>query len=188
MVVKRNNAGKRNRIIAVVVTFSMLMITLAGCGNGGTSVNDNTGNASLHMNESEQSGAQSVDSTAMGRYVEEIIDLSDRIGYASHIYQMNDGNLLISDNVNAFLVSADDGITWEAETEERSWKTPLVEWDAIESIAVGADNTVAVIYDENLADPSEEDYNPFDVEPALMLIKPDGTQTKTDIQIGRAHV
>ena len=62
----------------------------------------------------------------MGRYVEEIIDLSDRIGYASHIYQMNDGNLLISDNVNAFLVSADDGITWEAETEERSWKTPLV--------------------------------------------------------------
>ena len=105
MVVKRNNAGKRNRIIAVVVTFSMLMITLAGCGNGGTSVNDNTGNASLHMNESGQSGAQSADSTAMGRYVEEIIDLSDRIGYASHIYQMNDGNLLISDNVNAFLVS-----------------------------------------------------------------------------------
>lgn len=183
MVVKRNNAGKRNRIIAVVVTFSMLMITLAGCGNGGTSVNDNTGNASLHMNESGQSGAQSVDSTAMGRYVEEIIDLSDRIGYASHIYQMNDGNLLISDHFNAFLVSADDGITWEAETEERSWKTPLVEWDAIESIAVGADNTVAVIYDENLADPSEEDYNPFDVEPALMLIKPDGTQTKTDIPL-----
>ena len=183
MVIKRNNTGKRNRILAVIVSFSILMITLVGCGNGGASVNDNTGNASLHMSESGQSGVQAPDGTAMGRYVEEIIDLSDRIGYASHIYQMDDGNLLISDHFNAFLVSADDGITWEAETEERSWKTPLVEWDAIESIAVGADNTVAVIYDENPADPSEEDYNPFDVERELMLIKPDGTQTKADISL-----
>lgn len=183
MAVKRTNAGKRNRIMAVIVSFSMLMITLAGCGNGGTSVNDNTGNASLHMNESGQSGAQSADSTAMGRYVEEIIDLSDRIGYASHIYQMDDGNLLISDNFNAFLVSADKGETWEAETEERSWKTPLIEWDGIDSIAVGADNTVAVVYHENQGDPLDEDYNPFDAKPELMIVQPDGTETRVEVSL-----
>ncbi len=183
MAVKRNNAGKRNRIMAVIVSFSMLMITLAGCGNGGTSMNDNMGNASLHMNESGQSGTQSADSTAMGRYVEEIIDLSDRIGYASHIYQMDDGNLLISDNFNAFLVSADKGATWEAETEERSWKTPLIEWDGIDSIAVGADNTVAVVYYENQGDPLDEDYNPFDAKPELMIVQPDGTETRVEVPL-----
>lgn len=183
MAVKRTNAGKRNRIMAVIVSFSMLMITLAGCGNGGTSVNDNTGNASLHMNESGQSGAQSADSTAMGRYVEEIIDLSGRIGYASHIYQMDDGNLLISDNFNAFLVSADKGETWEAETEERSWKIPLIEWDGIDSIAVGADNTVAVVYHENQGDPLDEDYNPFDAKPELMIVQPDGTETRVEVSL-----
>ncbi|MDE7340306.1 MAG: extracellular solute-binding protein [Lachnospiraceae bacterium] len=169
--------------MAVIVSFSMLMITLAGCGNGGTSMNDNMGNASLHMNESGQSGTQSADSTAMGRYVEEIIDLSDRIGYASHIYQMDDGNLLISDNFNAFLVSADKGATWEAETEERSWKTPLIEWDGIDSIAVGADNTVAVVYYENQGDPLDEDYNPFDAKPELMIVQPDGTETRVEVPL-----
>lgn len=183
MVIKKSNAGKRNRILAVIISFSMLVITLVGCGNGVVSTNDGTGDASLNMNESGQSNGQSPDSTAMGRYVEEVIDLSDRIGYASHIYQMADGNLLISDNINAFLVSRDNGATWEAETEERSWKTPLIEWDCIESIAVGADNTVAVVYEADKSDPSEEGSNPFDRKPELLLIKPDGTEIKVEVSL-----
>lgn len=145
------SAEKRNRIMAVILSFSMLAVLLGGCGNGAAPGNADTGDASLNMNGSEQSSSQAPEGTGMGRYVEEQIDLSDRIGYVSQIYRMDNGNLLITDYMNDFLVSADNGATWETETEERSWKTPLVEKDAIASLAVGADNTVAVIYDAQSA-------------------------------------
>ena len=183
MVVKNNSVGKRNRILAVVLSFSILVALLGGCGNGTASGNDNTENASLNMNESGQGNMQSSEGTAMGRYVEELIDLSDRIGYASQIFLMDNGELLISDYMNAFLVSTDNGATWEAETEERSWKTPLTERDSIMNMAIGADNTVAVIYDAQSASPSEEDYNPFNMETELMIVKPDGTQILADISL-----
>lgn len=176
-------AERTNRILAVVLSFSMLAALLGGCGNGTASGNDNTENASLNMNESGQGNMQASEGTAMGRYVEELIDLSDRIGYASQIFQMDNGELLISDYINTFLVSADNGATWEAETEERSWKTPLSERDSISNMAIGADNTVAVIYDAQSASPSEEDYNPFNMERELMIVKPDGTQILADISL-----
>lgn len=176
-------AERTNRILAVVLSFSMLAVLLSGCGNGTVSGNSNTENASLNMNESGQGNMQAPEGTAMGRYVEELIDLSDRIGYASQIFRMDNGDLLISDYTNAFLVSTDNGATWEAETEERSWKTPLTERDSIMNMAIGADNTVAVIYDAQSVSPSEEDYNPFNMETELMIIKPDGTQISAEVSL-----
>jgi len=177
------NVKRKNRLPAVILSFSMLAVLLGGCGNGTASGNDNAGNASLNRDESGKGNAQASENTAMGRYVEELIDLSDRIGYASQIFRKDNGDLLISDYRNAFLVSADNGVTWETETEERSWKAPLTEKDSILNLAVGADNTVAVIYDAQSASPSDEDYDPFSMETELTIIEPDGTQISAEVPL-----
>ncbi|MCM1175529.1 MAG: hypothetical protein NC341_10820 [Blautia sp.] len=177
------NAGRRNRILAAVLSFSMLMVSLAGCGNGTASGNADVGNTSLNGNGSGPSAGQEPKSTAMGRYVEEVIDLSDQIGYGNQLYQMENGDLLISDHVRDFLVSADNGATWETETEVRDWKAPLTENDSVMSLAVGADNTVVVIYDAQSVSSSDENYNPFDMDLKLMIIRPDGMQIPVEIPL-----
>ena len=61
----------------------------------------------------------------MGRYVEETIDLSDKIsGYNSRIFKLEDGRLIISDKYGEFLVSEDNGATWNPYQQE--WLTELL--------------------------------------------------------------
>lgn len=170
----------KNAISAVIISCSLLAASLSGCGNGLDTVNDNGENiSSTDRTESDSGNIQLPESTAMGRYVEEIIDLSDRIGYASHIFRMENGNLLISDDINDFLISADNGATWETDNCVRSWKTALAEQDSIEHLAVGADNTVAVIYEAGQDNAAGEN-NPFEANYEIMLVKPDGTQVPVE--------
>lgn len=182
MFIKRKNAEKMNRIPAVILSCFMLAVSLAGCGNGMNSAKDNIENtSSINRSQSGQEDMQAPESTAMGRYVEEVIDLSDRIGYASNLYQLENGNLLITDYINDFLVSVDNGAVWE--TDAGNWRDSLPGPDAIMNLAVGADSTIAVIYDAESAIASEENYNPFDVETELMVIKPDGTQISAEVSL-----
>lgn len=174
---------KRNRIWAFILSFSILAVSLAGCGNAAGSGRDKEQNASLDGRREEgEDGMQPSDVTAMGRYVEQIIDLSGRVSYGNSIYRLEDGKLVITDYQNDFLVSSDNGETWEADESTGSRKTALTEMGSVESLAVGKDNTVAVIYDAGSENPSEEE-NPFDINNKLMLIKPDGTQTPVEVSL-----
>ncbi len=174
----------KKQIAAAMLAFSALAFALSGCGNHFADDNRNTNTvSSVSRSESDADGAQQPESTAMGRYVEEIIDLSDRIGYASHIFRLENGSLLITDDVNDFQISMDNGATWEADESARSWKAALPEGDSIVNLAVGADNTTAVIYDAGQNDPAEEEKNPFEVHNELMLVRPDGTQIPVELSM-----
>ncbi len=177
------NGKLKNRISAVIVSFSMLAVLLSGCGNGPGTINDNeSGTSSASRSEAGQDGVQLPESKAMGRYVEEITDLSDRTGYGSRIFRLENGNLLLTDNINDFLISGDNGITWEADESAGSWKAAYAEQDSIVNLAVGPDNTTVVIYEAG-KDVSSENENPFDKHCEVMLIKPDGTQIPVEIPL-----
>ena len=89
MFLKEMKKGQCGRIPAGILSFAILAALLAGCGNGMDSVDGPAENISSDSgNESGQSSPQSPDSTAMGRYVEEIIDLSDRISYGNNLYRL----------------------------------------------------------------------------------------------------
>lgn len=173
----------QKKIAAAVLVFSALASALSGCGNH--SADNNEGTVSqASRNESGVDGAQSPGSTAMGRYVEEIIDLSDRINYGGSIFMLENGSLLISDmdNANDCQISVDNGVTWEADENAGSWKRALTERESIDSLAVRADNTTAVIY-ETRQDDSSEDENPFDVNYEVMLVRPDGERVPVEISV-----
>ena len=94
MLRKIREFGKRNRIPAVILSLSILAVSLAGCGPG--SGHEKERNVSDDRGEEEQSP----DAFAMGRYVEKIIDLEDRVGYGNNILRMADGKNVIKDYSN----------------------------------------------------------------------------------------
>lgn len=186
MVMRRKKVKK---ILAVILSLAMLSISLGGCGSTAASTGDDIGASSLdNSSETDATGA-SPESTAMGRYVEAVIDLSDSLVYAGGLYKLGDGSLVIADPETDFLISTDNGVTWE--TDERSWRDAMME-TYIMDLAVGADNSVGIIYNAGNNGISTEDgregeeaeaYNPFDIYPELMIVKPDGTKITAKIPI-----
>lgn len=176
MVIKKKYVKNR---MAILLSMVMLSISLSGCGDNVTPSSDNIGKESSGHNGTDNAESPS-EGTAMGRYVGESVDLSDNLSYNNCIYKLDNGNLVISDAQNDFLVSTDNGATWEA--EQRDWKTQMLEAQMeIQAMAIGSDNTVGVIYDKEPADVSDENYNPFDEYLEAMLIKPDGTQIQVSM-------
>lgn len=165
---------KAKKIWAVLLSVAILAIALGGCGNSNSISNENTGKDSIENGGSVNGTDALSESTAMGRYVEKSSDLSGSIGYASGIYKLEDGSIVIADIDKNFLITKDNGGSWE--TDERSWETQLQEESDIRSLAVGKDNTVGVIYDTAVQDPDTEDYNPFKENLEVMIVRADGTQ------------
>lgn len=139
---------RTNRTLAALLTFAMLPALLTGCGTPSGEREGTNSQGAGGTTAEGQDTSQASDSMAMGRYVEEITDLSDRIsGYGDSLYRMNDGSLVIADKWMGFLISKDNGATWEE--DPREWHTEMVENQTyIMSLGVGPDNTVGVIYDD----------------------------------------
>lgn len=193
---KRSGITKKSA--AAVFALAMPLMLLAGCGGSAGPANGGTEQKTPDM-ETGQRADGSSDITAMGRYVEEEQDLSQRIsGYSSSLSGMEDGRLLIADGITDFLVSADGGVSWE--TDERDWKTRMMEENTyVMDIAAGRDNTTAVLYDairsgrntetddgeketdaEGRTDDLEEaEADAFTWKPEVTVIRPDGTQIQT---------
>lgn len=169
----------------MLVLLSMVVMLLGGCGQSGvdnsnnttSNVNntDNGGNTDTektdaeNANDSSQNAGQpSADGQAMGRYVEEVTDLSEQIsGRQNKLFRMPDGSLIIGNGNKPFLVSRDNGETWEE--ERRAWLDKLEEKDSyIVDMAIGADSTIAVVYGE--MDENDE------YGQSLLIVKPDGTE------------
>lgn len=176
MITKRNN---KKRPLAVLLPAAMLMMLLSGCGDNVASSNDNMDKESAGQKGMDNVGSSS-EGAAMGRYMGENVDLSEKLSYNNSIYQLDNGNLVISEELNDFLVSTDNGLTWEA--EQRDWKTQMLEAEMeIRDMSIGSDNTVGIIYDKEPSDILDENYNPFDNYSEVVIIKPDGTQIPVSI-------
>lgn len=168
---------RRNKVLAVLLLFSLLLTMLCGCGNNNAET-ENSGQkgGSSDNSESTQAAENETGNVAMGRYLEDVTDLSDSgiSGYNNEIFMLADGNLVITDEYTDFLISKDNGITWE--TDIRSWRTEMLENEVyIMDFAIGTDGTVAVIYD------AQEDSD--SLNPVLMLIKPDGTEIPVELSV-----
>lgn len=198
MVLKRKKIGK----IAMMLSLMILATSLGGCGNTGTGM-EGTGDGSSDVG---QSGGFSLE--AMGRYVEEPVDLSGKIsGDGSGIYPLANGNLIVTDRYMEFVKTGDVKV-WM--TDRRRWRTKMLEEGTyIMSMAVGPDNTVALIYqaEETAADGAEKSLEeggngekqdgaendqskeasggieelPVRLNPRLLIIKPDNTEIPVEV-------
>ncbi|MCM1154846.1 MAG: extracellular solute-binding protein [Roseburia sp.] len=176
---------RKKKTASVLLSLVLLITFLGGCGNTGTGQDikgntEQTGNAGHTAaastqdagaetagNNTEDTQDASDEAAAMGRYVEEVTDLSEKLsGWRSRLFRLADGTLMITDPDAGFLVSKDNGVTWEEEKPQ--WFTGLKENDTyIVDIAIGADNTTAVLY---------IDYEGENYGQSLMVIKADGSE------------
>lgn len=168
------------RMAAVLLTAAMLF-TMAACGaenNEGTDTADedvdstgtDTGNG-----DREPGGSTGGGVTAMGRYVEEQIDLSDRISSQYlDLCKREDGSLVILSD-SGMLVSKDEGLTWEEETPD--WLSSIRQEDIyVMSMAMAPDGTAALLQGKNVG--LGEDWDQW-----LELVLPDGTRVSVEAQL-----
>lgn len=181
---------KRNGKIAKLVSFVILAVFLGGCGNAGSG-NGADGTADANSGNG-QGGTLSPE--AMGRYVEEVSDLSAKIsGDGNGIYPLTNGNLIVTDRYMEFIKTDNNGAIWM--TDHRRWRTKMQEEGTyIMSMAVGPDNTVGLIYQgeaeeadnaegaDGGAETEEEDL-PLELNPQLLIIKPDNTEIPVEIAL-----
>ena len=188
---KRNgNRGKKsgivNRLLALCLTVIMMAGTLAGCGGSpaastgepGASAEDGTGTKDDGQKEETETGQEASDNepTAMGRYVETAVDVSENTSRSYNIRLLADGRLLILDETAGQLISSDGGASWEAVPIPGidNMKT-FTENNYIFSMAAAPDGTVAVLSSDNEAYDQKGEFDPW-----LHVAKPDGTVQKVD--------
>ena len=172
-----NGKGKIKSGFLAMVLAASLAVVLAGCGG-----EDGPGS---EAGKQEASGDED-GKKAMGRYVEEEIDLSDLTVAPDGICMRDDGSIVLLDSYKGFLVSKDDGRTWENEVP--AWLEEMMQQQYyIGEMAMSPDGTVAVVYDSTTGD---DDYTPV-----MKLILPDGTCvpvepeiTEDDMQIRSLYI
>ena len=111
----------RRKMMCLVLAASMVF-TMAGCGKGSGGSDDVSGSVGQNTDAPEdgQGKVNGGDNgpTAMGRYVEEEIDLSEQSIYPMDLCVREDGSLVILNQETGTLVSGDQGVTWESETPD----------------------------------------------------------------------
>lgn len=174
------------RIIAAGMSLIMTVSLLAGCGNSGQKTGENStdGTGNMAAGGSGQAGEGS-DSTAMGRYLEEVMDLSGRLsGYREKLFAFED-EVKITQPMGSMQVSEDHGSSWK--TEEPEWLNEFFgNGGYLDDYAIGADGTIGIVYSEmdsmeedstgeNFQQITEDDFWYYSHKNAL-IVKPDGTQ------------
>ncbi len=179
---------KTRKMSALLLVMIMLLTCLTGCGKINSddstgSINEANGeNAALSGNDVESgTGSQQADGNpATGRYVEEVTELGDRVSwYGNRLCRLSNGQVVLSDIYRTFLVSNDNGATWEEDDAE--WHTRMFgEGQYASQIAIGTDNTAAVIYDDGSYD---EETGQYTQVKRLTVIRSDGTEHLIDIPV-----
>lgn len=165
----KQKPGKR----MVCLFMAALMTLAAGC----TSVTEGNSSAAPTGGEPD---------AAMGRYVEEEIDLAEMVGTVSGMRRLSDGTLLITDRQMGILKSKDNGTTWESENSD--WMEDKLSATYVMDVQMTEDGTLGIIYDdyearnhagEDAAADEEEDEQEsdsvFNLSPECALVKADGT-------------
>lgn len=147
------------KLLSTGMIFVMTIVSICGCGTGKNAEKKGDtadGSENAVTDGSGNSGGQNSDSAAMGRYLEEVTDLSEFLsGYRNGIFRLDDGKLIVTDPSSQFLASEDNGATWVA--EERDWLASILQDGGyIQSCDISADGTIGIAYtsttdDENSA-------------------------------------
>ena len=157
---KKFRKGQLKRIFAAGMSLIISVSFLGGCGNSGqqTVGNGTDGAGSVTADGSGQT-SEPADGTAMGRYLEEVTDMSDTLsGYRNGIYRLADGRIVITDPEKHMSVSKDNGITWEQEGND--WLDEIFQDEGfVAEYNVGADGTVGIVYMKMTPDDSGETAN-----------------------------
>ena len=171
---------RRRRLIGLLLAVSVTL-TLTACGGGvenadGSSTADtgNFGNGQIQGTDLASAGGQ----TAMGRYVEEEIDLSGQLAEPCAMNMLADGSVVIMDGYMGILVSKDRGSTWNKETPD--WLNTMIEDQIyIGTMTMAPDGTAAVVYDPKT---NTEDYIDG-YQPVMKLVLPDGTEVPAEFDL-----
>lgn len=149
------------RFMCLFLAFAVL--SASGCGIHNTGGDDSS--------EKMQKDKEKQD-IAMGRYVEEEIDLSKDFEVISGMKKFSDGKLVVTDRQKGLWVSTDGGAAWES--ENRQWLEDKLYHAYIMDVQIMADGTLGVIYDD-YEEESAEDEKLFNLSPECALVKEDGT-------------
>lgn len=177
----KNRTGRSGkRLLALCLMLAMTAAALFGCGGSPAASTEEPGTAEdgTGTKGSAQSGETQTDEetsgdepTAMGRYVETAVDISEQTSRSYNITTLADGRLLILDETAGQLFSADGGLTWEASSIPGiDSMAAFTEEMYIFDMAAAPDGTVAVLAAES---GSYEKTGTFD--PSLHVAKADGT-------------
>ncbi len=169
----RKNIGK---LISLLLTASMVF-AMAGCGGGGADNLPGSGDNKDSVQEGEPgqngSGENEDGPVAMGRYVEEQIDLSEWGTWPGDLCMREDGSLVVMDHDAGMIISKDQGATWTVETPD--WFADMKAQDIyISGLYMAPDGTVAVIRGET----TDDDYTQY-----LDLVLPDGAQVSVETEL-----
>ena len=164
---------------ALCVLSAASLILTAGCGNQNNRTDGSPGNS---QGETQGSSLGDPD-TAMGRYAEEEIDLTDKLEIVRGMKKLPDGTLIITDSSSGVWESKDSGATWE--NANSPWLDEMFMHAYFMDLQAAPDGTLGVIYsdygEENGEE--EEEYSAFDFHPVCELVKPDGTVVPVEISL-----
>ena len=161
----------KKKIISLLLAAAMT-IALAGCGGNGTG----TGDSGVGSDGQAQGGdaADSNIEVAMGRYVEEEIDLSGQLAIPVSMSMLDDGRIVIIDAETGVFVSKDQGVSWNKENPD--WFNAMQKDGLyITTMAMAPDGTAAVVYNP---DTGGEEFAPI-----MKLVLPDGTDVPVDMNL-----
>lgn len=172
--------GKITKALALLTALIMAAGLLGGCGGGGqTNAPGTQGAASGDMDGANTtdtvtgSGASGASEdgevTAMGRYMESAIDISEYVTRDFGVTQLSDGSLLVLDEKVGQIISTDGGETWQTK--------PIPGIDDLEvfskdnyifQMRAGLDGTVYVLSSPNMNGTGE-------FHTGLVIGRPDGS-------------
>ncbi len=123
---KQCKGMKGKKLLAVILILSLMTGLLGGCGNRDQSTTTDKqgadtaqGNVSGAGTGTEDEGNDAEDTgtanKAMGRYVENPVDISEYTTLSCGVTALADGSFIILDKEAGMLVSEDGGVTWKAE-------------------------------------------------------------------------
>ncbi len=116
---------KRKKLLAVILILSLMTGLLGGCGGSSPANSSKQGTDAVEGSKSDagkgtEGGQNAAEDTgtenkAMGRYVENPVDISEYTTLSCGVTALTDGSFIILDKEAGMLVSADGGVTWKAE-------------------------------------------------------------------------
>ncbi len=169
------------KAVSLLLAASMVF-AMTGCGAGGAGDGEQgTQGGTDGSGEKVQAGAAGDTAgdgpVAMGRYVEEEIDLSEQLSQPGSMSRLTDGSLVIMDRDAGMLVSRDEGATWTEETPD--WFAELKANDTyISNLYMGPDGTAAVITGESVGEGDDMSFIQ-----SLQLFLPDGTRVPVEAEL-----
>lgn len=173
---RKGKAGNGKRLLAVWLVFVMTAGLLGGCGGSSAAPAGEQGAASetgAGIESGAQGGKETSESepTAMGRYVETAVDISENTSRSYNITTLADGRLLILDETAGQLLSVDGGLTWEVSSIPGiDSMAAFTEEMYIFDMAAAPDGTVAVLADQRGSYDKTGTFNPV-----LHVARADGT-------------